>query len=468
MSTAPTRQRSLLTTALGAALLGIGVLGMSIFADSAADASAPAAHDGPFSPQDFASGMRIDTPRESAAYRLTLPLAVYQGTVREDLGDLRIFNLQGETVPYSLMQVDPPPPLHATTLLPLFPLRGAAHAAMDGLKLTIESPGSAVRVLQTQGSAANGGEVRQYLLDARGIDAKISSLQLAWPDSADDYSGRLTLEVSDDLGAWTTVISGAPIANLHANGQSLVANRIEVAPTRAKFWRLSWANSPPAFELKSVTADTADRPETVYASLGVGGMVDPSDSHAYTFDLGAHAPITRLNLTLPESNSLDRVELSSRRTPGESWRTRIVADVYRISTSDGERSNTPIDIEMDHARYWRARILNGGDLSRTPPHLVVSYVPAEITFLAQGRGPFLLAYGSVTAPPAETDLSRLSRATDIGSASVGTAQVLGGPSRRALPSAAFSWVRALLWIVLIVAALLLGWMAFRLSKDPSA
>lgn len=467
MTTAPTRLISWLTTTLSAAVLGIGVLGVAVFADPVTGATASAVHDAPLSPLDFASGMRIDTPQESAAYRLALPLAVYQGTVREDLGDLRIFNLQGETVPYSLMQVEPPPPAHATTSLPLFPLRGAAHAAMDGLKLTIDSPGSAVRV-QTQGSAASGREIRQYLLDARGIDAKISSLNLAWADSADDYSGRLTLEVSDDLGAWTTVISGAPIANLHANGQALVANRVEVAPTRAKFWRLTWANSPPAFELSSVTADTADRPETVYASLGVGGMADPSDSHAYTFDLGAHAPITRLNLTLPESNSLNRVEFSSRRTPGESWRARIVADVYRISTSDGERSNPSIDIEMEHDRYWKARILNGGDLSRTPPHLVVSYVPAEITFLAQGRGPFLLAYGSVTALPAETDLSRVSQATDIGSATVGTAQALGGPSRRAPPPAAFPWVRALLWIVLIVAALLLGWMAFRLSKDPPA
>jgi hypothetical protein len=451
MRAAPTRQSSLLTATLGAALL----------------ATAPAAHDGPLSPRDFASGMRVDTPRESAAYRLTLPLAVYQGTVREDLSDLRIFNAQGEAVPYSLTQLEPPPPSLATTSLPLFPLRGAAHAAMNGLRLTIDSPGSAVHV-QTQGSAATSGEARQYILDARGIDAAISALRLAWPDSADDYSGRLTLEVSDDLGAWTPVMSGAPIANLHANGQALVANRIEVAPTRAKFWRLSWASSPPAFELSSVTADTADRPETVYASLGVGGMADPSDSRAYTFDLGAHAPVTRLNLILPESNSLNRVEFSSRRTPDESWRARIVADVYRLSTSDGERSNTPIDIGIDNDRYWKARIVNGGDLSRTPPHLVVSYVPAEITFLAQGKGPFILAYGNLSALQAETDLSRISRTADIVSATVEAAQALGGPGRRVPSPAPFPWVRALLWSMLIIAALLLGWMAFRLSKDPPA
>ena len=462
MTSRPTRCGCRVATVLNIAALSVALFAHAA-ADTTADGAVAARNAPPLSPQDFASGMHIATPQESAAYRITLPLAVYQGTVREDLSDLRIFNAQGESVPYSLTQYSPPLSPPATTSVPLFPLRGAAHAAMNGLRLTIDSPGSAVHV-QTQ-SAATSAEARQYILDARGIDTSISALQLAWPDSAEDYAGRLTLEVSDDLGAWSTVVAGAPITNLHANGQALVANRVEVVPTRAKFWRLSWANSPPAFELSSVTADTADRPETAYASLDVEGRPDPVDSRAYVFDLGAHPPVTRLNLTLPEANSLNRVEFFSRRAPSEAWRGRNVADVYRIATTDGERSNPPIDVGIDHDRYWRTRVIQGGDLSRTPPHLVVSYVPAEVTFLAQGRGPFLLAYGNASALRAETDLTQISRTANIVAATVEAPQVLGGPSRRVPLPAAFPWVRALLWSVLIVAACLLGWMAFRLSKE---
>jgi len=122
-------------------------------------------------------------------------------------------------------------------------------------------------------------------------------------------------------------------------------------------------------------------------------------------------------------------------------------------------------VGMDHDRYWRARIIQGGDMSRTSPRLVVSYVPAEVTFLAQGRGPFLLAYGNASALRAETDLTQISRTADIVAATAGAPQVLGGPSRRVPSPAAFPWVRALLWSVLIIAACLLGWMAFRLSKE---
>jgi hypothetical protein len=417
------------------------------------------------SPQDFASGMTIVVPRESSAYRVTIPLAVYQGTVREDLGDLRVFNAQGEAVPYSLSQFAPPAATSAPAqTLPLFPLHGSAHISINGMRLTIDSPGSAVNV-QTQGSAASSTGVRQYILDARGLDAGISALQLAWSDTAEDYSGRLMLEVSEDLGTWSTVVAGAPITNLHANGQSLVANRIELGATRAKFWRLSWATPSPTFELSSVMAETADRPAVVYASLDAGGTRDAADGHAYTFDVGAHVPVSRVNLALPETNSLNRVEFSSRRTSTDTWHTRTIADVYRIATPDGERSNAPVTIHEVRDRYWRARILQGGDLVATPPHLVANYVPAEVTFLAQGHGPFVLAYGNVGALSAETDLSQISAKADVAAATVNATQILGGTSRRVAAPAPFPWMRAVLWCVLILAAFLLGWMAFRLSKE---
>jgi hypothetical protein len=96
---------------------------------------------------------------------------------------------------------------------------------------------------------------------------------------------------------------------------------------------------------------------------------------------------------------------------------------------------------------------------------VVNYVPAEVTFLAQGHGPFVLAFGGAGVRSAETDLSQIAVDADIVAATADTPRVLGGPGRRVPAAAAFPWMRAILWGVLILAALLLGWMALRLSKD---
>jgi hypothetical protein len=58
----------------------------------------------PLSPHDFAFGLPVTTTHEAAAYRFSLPLIVYQDTVREDLGDIRLFNAGGVAVPFSLLR----------------------------------------------------------------------------------------------------------------------------------------------------------------------------------------------------------------------------------------------------------------------------------------------------------------------------------------------------------------------------
>jgi len=66
----------------------------------------------------------------------------------------------------------------------------------------------------------------------RAISMQHFSFAAGWPDAATEYTGRLSVEASDDLAAWHSLVGAAPIANLHASGQTLVANRVEFAPTK--------------------------------------------------------------------------------------------------------------------------------------------------------------------------------------------------------------------------------------------
>jgi hypothetical protein len=417
------------------------------------------------SPQDFAFGLPVVTEKDAAVYRFPLPLAVYQGTVRDDLGDVRVFNAQGESVPYSLLRRAPPSETHeAATALPLFPLHGSARVVIDGVRLTIDSPGSAVN-LQTQSSGVNAA-VNQYILDGRALTSTVAALRLNWPETASDYSGRVKIEVSDDLGTWQTIVAAAPTANLHANGQALIENRVGLAPTKAKFWRISWVGPPPAFELTSALAEPADSPvESVHANLEVEGTTSPTEADANLFDLGAHPPVSRLNVTLPEANTVSTIELASRRAPSDPWRTITQAGFYRLKTQEGEQRNAPIEIGIDRDRYWRARLIRGGGLPQRPLRLRVEWIPNEVTFLARGQAPFLLVYGNALAAGAEADLSQIPADVELAAAAVGTRQVVGGASRLTPKPAGFPWVRTSLWSALLLAVALLGWMAFHLSKD---
>jgi len=419
------------------------------------------------SPRDFAYAQLAIPARDAAAYRFSLPLAVYQNTF-QDLRDLRVFNAEGVVVPYSLSRPAAQSGTHkAPIALPLFPLHEGARVVIDGVHLTINSAGSAVN-LQTQNGTTTNGVVRLYLLDARDADATFSSLQLVWPAAAAEYTGRLNVELSDDLAAWRLLVAAAPIANLHANGQALVANRVEFAPTKAKFWRLSWLGSAPNFELTSILAEPAASPtEPTRAALDVIGIVDPKSPQEYTFDLDAHPPVSRLNVLLPDANTVMDIEVSSRSTTNAPWRMVTHSGFYRIKTPDAEQQTALLQVGTDTDRYWRARILGTGNSPQAPLRLHVEWIPNEVTFLAQGHAPFQLAYGNASANGAEADLSHLPSTLQIAPATLGPSQVSGGATRLIAKPAPFPRMRVALWSVLLLAVVLLSWMAYRISKEEN-
>ena len=268
------------------------------------------------------------------------------------------------------------------------------------------------------------------------------------------------------MAAWRTLLSAAPIANLRANGQILVANRAEFAPTAAKFWRLSWLGAAPNVELTSILAEqAASLTEPVRASLEVIGIRDPKNAPEYTFDLGAHVPVSRLNVLLPDLNSVIDVELSSRSTRDAAWRVVARSSIFHIKTPDAEQQSSPIEVRQDTDRYWHARIVSVGYSPQSPLRLNVEWIPNELTFLAQGHAPFLLAYGSASADRAESDMSHLPATLAIAPATLGAAQVSGGAARLIALPAPFPRTRVALWSVLLLAVVLLSWMAYGISKD---
>jgi len=340
-------------------------------------------------------------------------------------------------------------PIHkAAIALPVFPLHEGSRVVIDGIHVTIDSPRSAIN-LQTQNGSTGDLLVNQYILDGRALDSTLSALRMSWPAAASDYSGRVSVEVSDDLGSWRTIVAAAPIANLRANGQMLIENRIALAPTAAKYWRIKWLGAPPAFEISSVVAEpTESVAAPARATLEVGGKPDPANSNDYLFDLGAHAPVSRVNVLLPEVNTTAGVELSSRRMAKDPWRIVARAGFYRLKTADAEQQNAPLEVRVDNDRYWRARITDGAGPPRATLRLHVEWIPNEVTFLAQGQGPFLLAYGNATAIGAEADLSQIPATLQIAPAVVGPRQVLGGSTRLVGNPPAFPRTRAVLWGVL--------------------
>ena len=418
-------------------------------------------------PGDFAYGIPIATTGSAAAYRVAIPVDVYAKATHEDLRDIRIFNAAGEVVPYEIQQA----PARAAQLaegpsLTLFALWADARPTLNGLQLTIQSNGTAVN-LQAGSPPAQTRTIDRYLLDARQVAAPLYALQLKWPDDAADFTGNMRVEASDDLQSWRTVIADSPVVNLHGSGAHLVENRIDLGGSKAQFFRLTWIGKAAPFEVTSATAQTSPgRREPESHSLTINGSAVPGKAQEYSFDLGARLPITKVDVVLPQANSVARVQLLSRKQAADPWRPIGSGDFFRMRDGASERHNSPLEIGRDSDRFWLARFAQEpGTAAATLPQLRVTWDAQDIVFLARGAGPYQLAYGSAAATAASSPLASLLGGMAVASASVGAPVAIGGPERLLPAPRTVPWKMALLWAVLGVGMLMLAAMAYRLSRE---
>jgi hypothetical protein len=424
---------------------------------------------GELSLQDFAYAIPVTPAGPSPAYRIAIPLNVYQNVAHEDLRDVRVFNARGEAVPYELQDSPPKPVIRPQGRpLPVFPLKADARVKLDGLRISVQSQGTEVRV-QIDPRSTEPRAITSYVVDARSLTLPVSALQLKWSDDAPDFSGSLRVESSDDLAVWRLVKSESPVVNLRAEGAQLLQSRVEFPSTKAKFWRLAWVGKLAPFELSSVTADTAEGPpQAERVRLTVAATSRDDERREFSFDLGARLPVRQTNIELPELNSVTRLQILSRARSSDGWHQITEADFFRVQSGTSERRNDPITIATNFDRYWLARVTSpDGGIHDVAPKLQVAWNAQDLVFLARGNGPFVLAYGSGPALAASSDLGPLLNGVTVQQAELGTPRSAGGPARLQPAPRVVPWKMLILWSTLGLGILLLGWMAYRLSRDVS-
>jgi len=433
----------------------------------AASSDEPALH-------DFAYRAQVVGQGQSALLRVSVPFSVYQKVVYADLRDIRVFNSAGEGVPYALEQPAAGAPVKgAAKALPMFPLKDESPAALDALRVTIESGKTAINLRSdatgalSANTAPASGSVHAYILDARELDNAIAALELRWREDAVDFAGRVKVEASDTLGDWRVIRGEAPIANLRSNGEKLQERRVEIAHTRAKFWRLSWLGPAPPFYLTSVLAEPPQQnadPQREMARLKA--VPATQDARAYEFDLSAQPPVDRVDVSLAELNTIAELQIESKSRAADPWRPVVRSGFYRLRSGDQELTNGPVEVGVNSDRYWRVRADGrGGGVGRTAPSLVLRWVPHDIVFLARGTPPFYLAYGNAVASSAAVSFAELPKNVAINRASLAAPEASGGEERLKPPPAPYPWKKAILWLLLIASAALLGWMALRLARE---
>jgi hypothetical protein len=198
--------------------------------------------------EDFGWRQELWISGKEAAYRFALPASVYAGSRRGDLGDLRVFNGNGELVPSAFLPRRAPtevPPQYMR--LPRFPVSATAYA--DGnmrVDLRTDTDGrlSALHIDSGASRTTATAATRAWILDASALKQPISALKLDW--HATDGVAALNVEASDNLQEWRPLRSQAQLVDLRVGEERLLKNRIDLGGVRSKYLRLSWAGITPS------------------------------------------------------------------------------------------------------------------------------------------------------------------------------------------------------------------------------
>ena len=191
----------------------------------------------------------------------------------------------------------------------------------------------------------------------------------------------------------------------------------------------------------------------------------------FEYDLGGAFPVDRIDVNLTEPNSIVPAEILARASAKDPWQPVASTVFYRLREPGGDVTNAPVPVGAGERRYWLLRFdPRSGVSARVAPQLRAGWQPAELVFATRGSSPFTLAYGNRSAKPGALPIATLVPGYDnaqwlppnVGVAQVGPMISLGGPDRLREPPDVKRWI---LWATLALGAILLGWMAWRLSRE---
>ncbi len=432
-------------------------------------------------PQDFAYGLTLSTDGQSSVYETKLPVDVYRGLTRPDLGDLRVFDANGEEVPFTIESGGrTEEELIGSAGLAVFPLREDANQSPEALSVMIHGQSGDSEVHVT-GGETKSKKIVAYLFSTSDVAGPIRAMAVTWSGVNETFVLPVSVEASDDLKSWRTVTDDGVLSELTVDKTSLRNSRIEFPATKAAYFRLRFRNGskPPAdFELTSVQADYVTGTKTAEREWAVVKGTLSKQPRTYEFDLSSKAPVDRAEIILPDGNHVISADLLAADTPDEPNKSLQYSGIlYRLRQSGHEMTTGPIhpaeNYDFAVKKMWFLQLRdNSSDLDAVPS-LRVGWVPQKLVFVAQGKGPYLLAYGSGLAHKPRSEVESLlqeNAGITRGTAQFGAQKTLGGPEKLlppppAPPSAKEVWGKRATLLGMILATLFLGWMAYRLARQ---
>lgn len=430
--------------------------------------------------------LRVDA--NQAVVQLRVPREVYLHARSPDLDDVRVFDADGASLPFALVDLAAPPVLSRQRIpVAVFPMHGPVRDAgrvHDSLQFRTGTDGAVISV--TAPTRAAGDELVSLILDLRPAasaqvdgDAPVDALALTLPPGAGSYSAWVALDVSDDLQNWDELAEAALSWLVNDQGASVRKDRIGFRPRSFRYARIRWLEGKPI----AFSAIHAEYVVQRQAARHLDTIVLQASPGPEGRDLVYTAPIaiparslglafTGQNVVMPvlvgQYETLRRREAGGRSTVR--LQSLVSTTFYQMVQDGRRRASGDVEIPVTHASEWIVR--PQADVSERPA-LRLGWTPASMVFVAGGRPPYTLAFGRTGVRPARVGLHQVAPGFSVGELAGLVAARPGnlvqqrppGQAMDAVASSSSGNKRGWLWALLVGGVVALGAMAWHLFRQ---
>ncbi|MCP3892533.1 MAG: DUF3999 domain-containing protein [Desulfobulbaceae bacterium] len=439
-------------------------------------------------PDDFARGFYLEVVKKGAVYSLELPEDVYLTVQDAFFKDVAVFNGAGEQIVHGIEPIEPESgKLREQQPIPFFPLtRGTAEGSSLDLAMHVDKTQQGTIIKVETGPLTTPfeehGQVGAYLLDLSSIELKINHLEFLWGEKEGDSSSIYTvnIEESSDLQTWTPLVTNATLADLVYGDQRVERRIVKLKRQPKQYLKVSWKEGDTPLLLTGVNSYSRliKSAENInWVALKSAIVEQDEQGPVLQFQSDYSIQVNSVQLALASTNSLVPLVVQSRKKQNDVWIQRCEQLFFKLSVDQVVLENEPCFLKPNVDRFWQVtakdhlgeRFIEQKNLS-----LMLGRSPVELSFLAQGEPPYLLAYGSgkvsqldgiltansISELSAENSLSRIR-----GTVLPGERVKLGGESALKFPPGKKPWRQWLLWSVLLAGVGFLAYMVKKLVSE---
>lgn len=436
---------------------------------------AAAAELAPPAPRDFKYVYTLEGHYKGGLYRVFLPLDVYSQSQQVGLKDLRIFDLHGMVMPFSISQI-PQLVMDEQQSYPAYQVR----VAQQGNSISLlgggaaDAPQPAAQQTSDPKDSRARREAGALLFDFGKEKYDLTDLRLI-PKNTAPAGTVLSAELftSSDMVKWHSA-GMRTFGHISAEGQQVELLSLNLS-TKTRYVLLVPVEGTNFFAVQGVEG-TLQTGTHSYGEYSTWGTWD-AEAKGYVYEVPLSLPVRTLSVELPGRTWIADVDIFTRGPKMQKTKNKQRATTAENLTWDFRSSHRFYSVEVDnriqHAKAlsfnpaWLRSAAKPNVLLRPTtqrfsqnPQLNIAYDKQELYFLAAGPGPFRLAVGCPTPLTGGADKS------------VGTAQeqkdaatlYLDEMQEQTVSYGSSTGERVYIWGALLLGALCMGGIALHMLR----